>query len=1399
MFTRYGKANNFVPFSNVNPTSTTPIVEPNTLLNRYNNEAAPVDLSHLYDSPITTPIQVSNTTGTYKPYGQTNKIAPASFNDYTKAINSNILKPDFSNIINRKTLIPNYGQGNIDLNNRPVINNPDGSKSTVYSMTFTNDDGSSVLVPGVRQGLDRQMTPDEAYAWYQKTGENLGKFKSEDLANKYADTLHEDQSNQYVPTSTNKITAPDNRAPIIKTQEDLNNYYEANNPIYKLQKERGFLGGISGMFDPNLQKQSAAFEAQYKTLQDQLNAKKAQDAGAGTVQEEEAKRGLLGKLADKTYSTIGNAMMGGQDGYKDQYGRTITSDNVDLGGPANFATGLIGTGIGLTLNPGGSNVQGGAMNGFGNLSENLAGKTVSKAPTIVQKFVPAMVKSGAEFGALGGMSSAQQGQSNLDIAKNAGLSGLQGMAFGGLTKGLGLGANGIKSKFNNSLGDTLNTLDQIKKPSDLTASDKITTPTLSSNKFTVKNTNIGKGEQNYSDFVTGIQNEYGHYKLTPEEIATYSKKIGVDPIKLAEAIGNDKAPNITQLGNNLRLAQTAGAKDIKNVPLTNPLINKPYNNIDLKANDTLKPNLGTNTPLENNSLKPPLNATPSTKLTMDIVSSDKGNKTSLKDKLSNAYTAMIDKNNSLNKFSKAAKDETYIKATNTANVSTTVNHIMDKGLVDRNGLPLDVSYKSLVDSLPKDRNDFSNYLLQLHNIDRAREGKPVDPKYTSDESAAAVKEILKNHPEYKAQGEKATGWINKFMSEWGNKSGLINDDLWKSLNTTYKNYLPTNRDFTDIEGVNPRTAGKGFVDQSMPINKATGSSRDITDPFESVMNVINRTVRTAKYNEVGQSMLESIKKNPEAMKKFGEIIPEGESIPKTNDIVTVLDKGEKVNIKINDKELIKNLEGIGKVQDTPIQDALRKVTQPYKDLITTKNPLFTVRNMSRDLATAYVNGSEHNPLKFGKNYLGALKDVATNSDIAKQYNALGGGGSNFDFNSQNTTKSLNGLVKKPNIFQKISGGIEKVNNAVETAPRLSEFKTTLAKGGSLDRALYNSGEITTNFSRGGKIAKTIDSGVPYFNASLQGLDKTIRQFKSNPIGTLAKGIVSVTIPALALNAINGNNPNYQELDNRTKDNYYLFPDPTNKDENGVSKTFIKIPKSREIGVLFGSLAERTLRLAQGQNDSFKGFGNTIVTNVAPTNPLENNMVTPFITNLPSNKDFAGRTIVPQAMQSRSPNLQYDETTSEIGKKIGELANLSPKQVDYIIRSYTGVLGQVGLPASTKQTYLGNTKGTLLKPVTTSFTADPLYSNQNITDFYDNLDKAKQQAADKNFTGNIPSKDVTYEESISSQLNKINTTMSDLSKQATKATQAGDQEQVNKIRQQMIDSAKQANKIWDSRQ
>lgn len=87
-------------------------------------------------------------------------------------------------------------KGNVDVANRPNIDNGDGTHSSTFSMSFGTDKGE-VLVPGVGDGKTyplRKLTKDEALDQYKKTGQNFGTFKDEKSANAYAETLHEDQA-----------------------------------------------------------------------------------------------------------------------------------------------------------------------------------------------------------------------------------------------------------------------------------------------------------------------------------------------------------------------------------------------------------------------------------------------------------------------------------------------------------------------------------------------------------------------------------------------------------------------------------------------------------------------------------------------------------------------------------------------------------------------------------------------------------------------------------------------------------------------------------------------------------------------------------------------------------------------------------------------------------------------------------------------------------------------------------------------------------------------------------------------------------------------------------------------------------------------------------------------------
>lgn len=90
--------------------------------------------------------------------------------------------------------------GNIDPNNRPVVQNPDGSISTVRTIS-ANIDGPEVLMPTVSAD-GRIWTDDQAIDNYIRTGQNFGRFTTPDAATQFAQRLHTTQEGQYARPST---------------------------------------------------------------------------------------------------------------------------------------------------------------------------------------------------------------------------------------------------------------------------------------------------------------------------------------------------------------------------------------------------------------------------------------------------------------------------------------------------------------------------------------------------------------------------------------------------------------------------------------------------------------------------------------------------------------------------------------------------------------------------------------------------------------------------------------------------------------------------------------------------------------------------------------------------------------------------------------------------------------------------------------------------------------------------------------------------------------------------------------------------------------------------------------------------------------------------------------------
>lgn len=99
------------------------------------------------------------------------------------------IEPVFGNKSAQEQILDALGLGNINLNNRKVLHNEDGTISTERSFSFWDEkEGKEILIPQVVDGI--LLSFDEAIEHYYKTGEHFGKFDTPEEADQYSTELH---------------------------------------------------------------------------------------------------------------------------------------------------------------------------------------------------------------------------------------------------------------------------------------------------------------------------------------------------------------------------------------------------------------------------------------------------------------------------------------------------------------------------------------------------------------------------------------------------------------------------------------------------------------------------------------------------------------------------------------------------------------------------------------------------------------------------------------------------------------------------------------------------------------------------------------------------------------------------------------------------------------------------------------------------------------------------------------------------------------------------------------------------------------------------------------------------------------------------------------------------------
>ncbi len=368
------------------------------------------------------------------------------------------------------------------------------------------------------------------------------------------------------------------------------------------------------------------------------------------------------------------------------------------------------------------------------------------------------------------------------------------------------------------------------------------------------------------------------------------------------------------------------------------------------------------------------------------------------------------------------------------------------------------------------------------------------------------------------------------------------------------------------------------------------------------------------------------------------------------------------------------------------QSPLMKPLAKMKQLLTwgvTVNPTFKIRNLIRDSVSAIAQSElGYNP---ASNVARGWKLTAKDSQVYASMLASGGvikfGTQENSDQARDQVKKLGGVILDQSGWKKLNGQLGKVWSAyneigdrAENVNRVALYDQLIAKGHSHAEASFMARDLM-DFSMSGNhaVVRFLTQSVPFLNARLQGLYKLGRAAHDNP-RRFAAVAGAVSLASLALLALYSDDEDWKKREDWDRDSYWWFK---------IGETAYRIPKPFEVGAI-GTLAERTAELMFSEEMTNKRFMDRLGHMLAQTFAFDP-MPQAFkpLVDIYSNQDsFTGRAIESQADQRLRAQDRYDERTSEVSRMLGswglpdpirlmkgEWAELSPKQMDHLLRGY----------------------------------------------------------------------------------------------------------------------------------
>ena len=565
-----------------------------------------------------------------------------------------------------------------------------------------------------------------------------------------------------------------------------------------------------------------------------------------------------------------------------------------------------------------------------------------------------------------------------------------------------------------------------------------------------------------------------------------------------------------------------------------------------------------------------------------------------------------------------------------------------------------------------------------------KDGKPLTDDKLRQIVAAADPAVIEASKEFQKFNDK--------MVEMAVQTGLIPRDLAERFKTLM--YTPMYRYQDEELKRNPNITLGGDIYDAIKnpeginaFNKTLGGGGAVhADLYENMLrnynSIVSAAVRNVAYRETADTLTKLMKNGGDTT--IAEIVDKP-----ADGTISFRVNGQDKHMVIHDPAMFQAIAALSPQEKSAFMRAASHFTGILRTGVTATPP-FQLRNTIRGLVELKVKTGM--PIfDILRGFMDGVKDTWSKGDAYQSIVAQTGfGGFGFGSGYKNQADYMKRVYtsrEKPlnawNGFLRAFDKLEGMGEITEMAPRIAYYNYLKRRGMSDADAAWEAVNLVNYHRHGagngvvGNVISNLIPLTPFLTARIQGLYRLVETgTEGAPKSLIGKGVIGIPAAILTrglmvaiinagVDAMYGDDDWYKKLSVKDRlSNMYLK----------VGDTVVVLPRAYETGELFGGLTTLMLDAIR------KKDGNDIAMGVAEF-MKKTFLFEPIpqafkpLAELVANKNFYTGQPIESLSDKRSPKEErFDEYTSSIAKFAGKLApytELSPKQVDTLIRGYLG--------------------------------------------------------------------------------------------------------------------------------